>query len=237
MKNVKWGRAVLWIVLGTAIAFLIANGFMMVVMVVRGIQYRGAPPREEQIAFVVGPVYNGVAILSRLPIGATRKGFGDKKWDEQKRIISAQLKKNELHILNIYAPHGGLPGEDKHRYKKEWYEQLISHLDAFYSPKDPLLILGDFNVARADLDVFDPEELEVRFENEHVIVDGRVAPRHEGREHIYGEYGIGDFFREFRVNEAVDASRISAELKDGVLTLHLPKAEAIKPKRIEVKSE
>ena len=64
MAKVKWGRAVLWIVLGTLIAFLIANGFMMLAMVVRGFQLRGAPPREEQIAFVVGPVYNGVAVVA-----------------------------------------------------------------------------------------------------------------------------------------------------------------------------
>jgi hypothetical protein len=64
MNNIKWGRVIVWIVLGTAIAFLIANGFMLVTMVIRGIQYRGAPPREEQIAFVVGPVYNGVAIVA-----------------------------------------------------------------------------------------------------------------------------------------------------------------------------
>ena len=64
MSNVKWGRVVLWIVLGTAVAFLIANGFMMVAMLVRGFQLRGAPPQEEQIAFIVGPVYNTVAIVA-----------------------------------------------------------------------------------------------------------------------------------------------------------------------------
>ena len=106
-----------------------------------------------------------------------------------------------------------------------------------YTPRFDIVETDDELVLYGDMPGVDPEELEVRFENEHVIVDGRVAPRHQDREHIYGEYGIGDFYREFRVNEAVDPGKISAELKDGVLTLHLPKAEAIKPKRIEVKSE
>ena len=106
-----------------------------------------------------------------------------------------------------------------------------------YTPRFDILETDEELTLCGDMPGVAPEDLEVRFENEHVIVDGRVAPRHEGREHVYGEYGIGDFYREFRVNEAVDASKIAAELKDGVLTLHLPKTEAIKPKRIEVKSE
>lgn len=105
-----------------------------------------------------------------------------------------------------------------------------------YTPRFDILETADELTLYGDLPGVSPENLEIRFENEHVIVHGRVEPRHEGREHVYGEYGIGDFYREFRINEAVDAEKIEAELKDGVLTLHLPKAEAIKPKRIEVKS-
>lgn len=104
-----------------------------------------------------------------------------------------------------------------------------------YTPRFDIVETDDELILYGDMPGVEPDDLEVRFENEHVIVDGRVTPRQEGREHVYGEYGIGDFYREFRVNEAVDANKISAELKDGVLTLHLPKAEAIKPKRIEVK--
>ncbi len=106
-----------------------------------------------------------------------------------------------------------------------------------YTPRFDIVETEDELILYGDLPGVAPENLEVRFENEHVIVHGRVDARHEGREHIYAEYGIGDYYREFRINEAVDAAKIEAELKDGVLTLHLPKAEAIKPKRIEVKSE
>jgi HSP20 family protein len=63
-----------------------------------------------------------------------------------------------------------------------------------------------------------------------------VEPRREKINFLYGEYGIGDFFRTFTIGETIDADKISAELKDGVLTLHLPKTEAVKPRRIEVQS-
>jgi len=106
-----------------------------------------------------------------------------------------------------------------------------------YTPRFDIVEVDDELTLYGDLPGVAPENLEVRFENEHLIVHGRVEPRHEERQHVYGEYGIGDFYREFRINEAVDAGKNEAELKDGVLTLHLPKAEAIKPKRIEVKSE
>jgi HSP20 family protein len=89
----------------------------------------------------------------------------------------------------------------------------------------------------ADLPGVTPENLDIRFENRELTVHGRVPARQqEGVEFIYGEYGVGDFHRTFTIGEAIDAEKISAEVRNGVLTLHLPKAEKMKPRRIEVKS-
>jgi len=49
------------------------------------------------------------------------------------------------------------------------------------------------------------------------------------------EYEDGDFYRVFRIDESVDASKIEAECKNGVLTVHLPKVEAVRPRQITVK--
>lgn len=105
-----------------------------------------------------------------------------------------------------------------------------------YTPRFDIIETADELTLYGDLPGVAPEDLEIRFENDHVIVHGKVDLRHEGREHVFGEYGIGDYYREFRVNETVDPNKIGAELKDGVLILHMPKAEALKPKRIKVKS-
>jgi HSP20 family protein len=48
------------------------------------------------------------------------------------------------------------------------------------------------------------------------------------------EYDVGDFYRAFSISEVIDAEKINAELKHGVLTVHLPKTEAARPKRISV---
>jgi len=101
--------------------------------------------------------YNGVAICTRIPATLVNKGFGDKDYDEQKRII--QVKTNETNLINIYAPHGGERGTEKFDYKQNWYRRLIAFLKDNYSPQDPVLILGDFNVAHRDIDVYSPEEL------------------------------------------------------------------------------
>jgi HSP20 family protein len=88
-------------------------------------------------------------------------------------------------------------------------------------------------VVRADLPGVPKEGLDVRVENNLLTIRGsssHVAPG----DPIYREYGLLNFFRQFELNEKVDQSKISAELKYGVLTLNLPKAEEVKPRKIEV---
>lgn len=87
-----------------------------------------------------------------------------------------------------------------------------------------------------DLPGVTKDSLDIRFENGLLEIRGKVEPRHTEREFVYGEYGIGDFYRSFTISEAIDAEKISAELHNGVLTLHLPKTEAVKPRKITVKA-
>jgi exodeoxyribonuclease-3 len=101
--------------------------------------------------------YNGVAICSRIPVKKIQKGFGSQEWDEQSRLIVAKTK--DFILINIYAPHGGFRGEEKFDFKMNWYEKLISFIDSSYSSGDSILIVGDFNVARQDIDVYDSELL------------------------------------------------------------------------------
>jgi len=104
-----------------------------------------------------------------------------------------------------------------------------------YSPRFDVWENDDELVLFGDLPGVASEDLDIHFEKGELRIYGKVAPRNSV-ELLYGEYGIGDFHRSFTLSEAIDPERISAELKQGVLTVHLPKREAVKPRRIEVKS-
>jgi exodeoxyribonuclease-3 len=99
--------------------------------------------------------YNGVAICSKLPLTLLERGFDDEYWDQQKRLMAGRV--GDLHIINVYVPHGDLRGTDKHQYKLAWYKQFFRFLQEGYTPDQKILVLGDFNVARDDVDVYDPE--------------------------------------------------------------------------------
>ncbi len=130
------------------------------------------------------PQYHGVAISSRLPMEKIKKGFGDPEWDKQKRIISCRL--GELAIINVYVPHGEERGGKKYHYKLDWYRQFLQYLETNHSPQDPLLVVGDFNVAREDQDVYDAEAMR-----------DTVATMPEEREAFERllEWGLVDTFR------------------------------------------
>jgi len=103
-----------------------------------------------------------------------------------------------------------------------------------YSPRFDIWEDDDEMILYGDLPGVMPEDLDVRFENPVLTIHGKVRPRHGDIKFLYGEYGIGDFHRTFTIGDAIDTDRISAELKNGVVTVHLPKSAKVKPRRIEV---
>ena len=92
-------------------------------------------------------------------------------------------------------------------------------------------------VLLADLPGVRPSDVDVRFENGELTIHGRRAPSNAGKRRALWEYEPAHYHRAFRLSEDVAADRIEAELKNGVLTVRLPKAEAAKPRRINVKGE
>jgi HSP20 family protein len=88
----------------------------------------------------------------------------------------------------------------------------------------------------ADLPGVRPEDVDLRYERGELILHGRVQPRHPQRSFVLNDYDEGDFYRAFTIHESIDNGRISAECNNGVLTVHLPKAEAARPKQITVQS-
>jgi HSP20 family molecular chaperone IbpA len=81
-----------------------------------------------------------------------------------------------------------------------------------------------------------PDDVDITLENRVLTIRGRVAPtRLEKLQLTYAEYGEGDFERAFTLSEDFDPDRIEAQMRNGVLTLTLPKAPEAQPKKIAVK--
>lgn len=104
-----------------------------------------------------------------------------------------------------------------------------------FSPSVDIVETQDELVVHADMPGVGGENIDIHFEAGELLLHGRVkdrAPEHA--KPLAREYGVGDFYRVFTISEEVDAEKISAEYRNGVLTLRLPKLEAAKPRKIQV---
>jgi HSP20 family protein len=79
------------------------------------------------------------------------------------------------------------------------------------------------------------ENVEINVENDILTISGQIDfSKYEGLQPLYTEYNIGNYSRSFQLSSKVDQENIRAELRDGVITLALPKAEKAKPRKIVV---
>jgi len=106
----------------------------------------------------------------------------------------------------------------------------------FYRPDVDILELADQLVVHADMPGTRSEDIDINFEDGALTIYAKVAERPAAGPVLLREYGVGDYRRTFRVSEQIDASRISAQYGNGVLTLHLPKAEKSRPRKIHVQA-
>jgi HSP20 family protein len=99
-----------------------------------------------------------------------------------------------------------------------------------YENENEYVLMGDLPGVR-------PQDLDVKYENQELTIHGKVVSRCHGAGNCFAEeYGVGDFRRSFTVGDLIDGSQIGAELKNGVLAVHLPKRADAKPRKIEVRS-
>lgn len=141
------------------------------------------------VAFAGQPAYNGVALISRLPLAEVRTEIAGLDGKEQ-RVIGARC--GDFKILDVYVPNGQRVDSEKYLYKLEWLAALERHLAEEIAAGEPLVVVGDFNIAPADADVYDPAAWE-----------GKVlcsAPERAALEKILG-LGFKDAFRLFEQAE------------------------------------
>jgi HSP20 family protein len=88
----------------------------------------------------------------------------------------------------------------------------------------------------ADMPGVGPENVTIDIKDNQLSIRGTVMLEEGNERVILQEYGVGDYYRQFTLGRMIDQSKIEANMKDGVLTLTLPKADATKPRKIAVKS-
>ena len=138
-----------------------------------------------QSAYAGQKTYNGVATLARAPIDAVVRdlpGFPD----EQRRVLAATIQ--GLRIVNVYVPNGQAVGSEKYAYKLAWLAALEGFLRAELAAHPNLLILGDFNIAPRDEDIYDAAAW-----GEAVL----ASPAERAALAKLTALGLGDLFRRF----------------------------------------
>ena len=129
--------------------------------------------------------YNGVAVIAKHepedPI-TDFPGFDD----QQRRILATTI--NGIRVVNLYVPNGSEVGSEKYAYKLEWLAALQSFLAGELGTYDKLVVLGDFNIAPADADVYDAEKWG------HGIL---CSPKEREALAALLDLGLSDVFRNF----------------------------------------
>jgi HSP20 family protein len=99
--------------------------------------------------------------------------------------------------------------------------------DIFETPDTLTVVLEMPGVAR--------DSIEASIENDVVTIEGRIDfAKYEGMQPVYTEYNVGHYARSFEISGKIDQNKISAQMKDGVVMIVLPKAEQAKPRKIQV---
>ena len=108
--------------------------------------------------------YNGVAIISKNKITDIKYGFAgelnqleiSEEFHSQKRIISGLI--NGIRIINVYVPNGSSLDSEKFNYKVTWLAMLNEYLIKQSRREEPTCLLGDFNIALTDNDIYAPDQ-------------------------------------------------------------------------------
>lgn len=101
--------------------------------------------------------YSGVATFHKNKIESEASGIGVEKFDSEGRVVIT--KHEHFTLYNIYFPNGAR-GVERHEYKMEFLKTLNHHLKPLVDRGEPIIVVGDYNVAAKDIDVYDPVKLQ-----------------------------------------------------------------------------
>ncbi|MFN3296099.1 exodeoxyribonuclease III [Caldimonas sp.] len=165
--------------------------------------------------------YNGVALLSKTPaedVVRNIPGFAD----EQARVIAGTV--GDLRVIGAYFPNGQAPGTDKFEYKMQWMRSLRDWVREELARHPKLVLMGDYNIAPEDRDVYDP-----------IAWAGQIHCTPEEREQFRQLLALGlyDAFRLFEQPPKSwswwDYRNLAFRKNQGLRIDHILVSEALKP--------
>ncbi|WP_127112286.1 exodeoxyribonuclease III [Shimia sediminis] len=102
--------------------------------------------------------FNGVAILSKLPLEDVTRGLPGDDTDEQARWIEATVMGDiPIRVCGLYLPNGNPCPGPKYEYKLAWMQRLQARAEALLATEEPFLMAGDYNIIPQDEDARRPE--------------------------------------------------------------------------------
>ena len=125
---------------------------------------------------------------------------------------------------NMVKPQGSSPA---HREETRTNGRVLFPAVDIFESEDHLTLM-------ADMPGVDKKGLDINLEKGVLTINGEVHVENRGSQ-ILQEFSPANYYRQFKLTEHIDADKSHAELKNGVLTLMIPKAESAKPKKIEIK--
>ncbi len=140
-------------------------------------------------AAVTQKAYNGVAVLSRLPVETVNTILPGDEADSHARFLETILDAPDgerIRVVNIYLPNGNPTGTDKFLYKLAWMDRLIQQMTTWKTDAIPTLIGGDFNVIPEDIDCDKPANW---------VRDALFQPEPRERYRAMQQIGFVDAFR------------------------------------------
>ncbi len=147
----------------------------------------------------------GVATMTKEPPQEVIRGFREGPAEPHPRILDVVVR--GMRVYNVYAPNGTQVGSDAFTYKLQWFRRLGEELRRHCSPTEPILVVGDFNVAPDERDLYDPPAFEGRLhftDDEHRaladllsfgLVDCFRKHHPEGGHYTWFDYRTGGFTR------------------------------------------
>ena len=124
--------------------------------------------------------------------------------------------------------------ENRPENQPDTAREKTREVDRYVTPAVDIYETDEGLVLLADMPGVEKDKLKVTVEDDILTIEGKVMEPLEA-DPEWKEYTLNSYWRQFQLNDTVDQERLSARLKNGVLTLELPKAEKAKPKQVEVK--